>query len=188
MTAAITYDERTGNASYDAKAISELRREYLPTKWSSYRRIAYLRQLIRALYDEAVCLDLAQIRLFVEGRPADVGLLQTAEKRVIRLIQGKLKELRHRMDCVKGEADAMDLAKWELMKERAHNVRIADEYSDIKNGMNHCVFGHKDKNPSLSVKNNLFNCFSCGAKGTTVAFMMKREGCTFADAVKRLGV
>lgn len=39
-----------------------------------------------------------------------------------------------------------------------------------KNGMMCCPF-HKDDTPSMSVKNNYFNCFGCGAKGDVIEFV-----------------
>lgn len=52
-----------------------------------------------------------------------------------------------------------------------------------------CPF-HNDTHPSLSIafKGNkwLWHCFGCGAKGTAIDFLMRKEGISFKDAYKRL--
>jgi DNA primase len=50
-----------------------------------------------------------------------------------------------------------------------------------------CPF-HEDKSPSLSVnpEKGLFHCFGCGASGDVFIFVMKRDGCSFIDALKTL--
>src|SRR5262249_4413287 len=52
-----------------------------------------------------------------------------------------------------------------------------------------CPF-HDDNNPSFSVSpdKGLFHCFGCGAGGDVFEFVMRLDGCTFAEAAKSLGV
>ena len=45
---------------------------------------------------------------------------------------------------------------------------------------------HEDTKPSFSVKNNRFNCFACGKKGSVIDFIMFLYGVTFIQAVERL--
>lgn len=59
-----------------------------------------------------------------------------------------------------------------------------------KNGKGYfgrCPF-HADKNPSLSInpKENLFQCFGCGAAGDVIRFVELFDQVSFAEAVKRL--
>jgi hypothetical protein len=52
-----------------------------------------------------------------------------------------------------------------------------------------CPF-HADSTPSLSVnvEKQLFHCFGCGEGGDVFDFIMRFEGCTFAEAARSLGV
>jgi len=57
-----------------------------------------------------------------------------------------------------------------------------------KSGRNHlglCPF-HAEKTPSFTVsyEKQIFYCFGCGAGGNVFAFLMKKEGLTFPEAVK----
>jgi hypothetical protein len=70
-------------------------------------------------------------------------------------------------------------------------IQMAKDYPfeklvEIKrNKMASCPF-HEDKTPSFSIKNNRGHCFSCGWSGDTLAFLMKKDGLSFPDAVKKL--
>jgi DNA primase len=50
-----------------------------------------------------------------------------------------------------------------------------------------CPF-HKEKTPSFHVnpERSYFHCFGCGEKGTAIDYLIKREGHTFAEAVRAL--
>jgi DNA primase len=50
-----------------------------------------------------------------------------------------------------------------------------------------CPF-HEDSRPSLNVSptKQIFKCFACGAGGTAITFLMRRERMTFPEAVKLL--
>lgn len=50
-----------------------------------------------------------------------------------------------------------------------------------------CPF-HSEKSPSFTVspEKQLYNCFGCGAGGTTIRFVMDMEGYTFPEAVRAL--
>lgn len=53
--------------------------------------------------------------------------------------------------------------------------------------MARCPF-HEDATPSLSVnvETGLFHCFGCGASGDVIAFVQRREGVPFPEALARL--
>jgi hypothetical protein len=76
--------------------------------------------------------------------------------------------------------------------ENAKHVPIEDLYDfqkvkrTAKGFMACCPFGHTDKTPSFSVKNNRFNCFSCGTYGDSIDFIMKMNCLTFPKAVAYL--
>ena len=48
-----------------------------------------------------------------------------------------------------------------------------------------CMF-HNDKNASLHIYTNSYYCFSCGAKGDSIAMIQKLKNCSFTHAVKFL--
>jgi hypothetical protein len=52
-------------------------------------------------------------------------------------------------------------------------------------GIGLCPF-HDDKNPSLSVKSNLFKCFACDAKGSIIDFIMRYNGTDLPASIKML--
>lgn len=50
----------------------------------------------------------------------------------------------------------------------------------------HCPF-HQERTPSFFIfQDNRFKCFGCGESGDSIAFVMKRDGATFIQAVKEL--
>ena len=57
-----------------------------------------------------------------------------------------------------------------------------------KNYQGLCPF-HSEKTPSFSVSpdKQVFYCFGCGAGGNVFSFLMKHEGLSFAEAVRKLG-
>ncbi|CAB4198173.1 Archaeal primase DnaG/twinkle, TOPRIM domain [uncultured Caudovirales phage] len=52
-------------------------------------------------------------------------------------------------------------------------------------GLGLCPF-HDDKNPSLSVRSNLFKCFACDAKGSIIDFIMRYNGVDLPASIKML--
>ena len=50
-----------------------------------------------------------------------------------------------------------------------------------------CPF-HREKTPSFSINQSrgFYHCFGCGEHGSAFDFVMKMEGLTFPEAVKRL--
>ena len=45
-----------------------------------------------------------------------------------------------------------------------------------------CMF-HGDKDPSMHIYERSYYCFSCQAHGSTIDFIMKQQGKTFAESV-----
>ena len=70
------------------------------------------------------------------------------------------------------------------MVQRAKNYPF-ENLIELKRGMASCPF-HEDKKPSFSVKDNRGHCFSCHWSGDTIAFLMKKDGLSFREAVKAL--
>lgn len=77
------------------------------------------------------------------------------------------------------------------VRERMDIVELISGYVSLKrSGTNHmglCPF-HSEKSPSFSVNagRQFFHCFGCGVGGDAFSFLMKMEGLSFPDAVRRL--
>lgn len=70
-------------------------------------------------------------------------------------------------------------------------VDIIDERVPLKkSGANYmaCCPFHKEKTPSFSVSpsKQFYHCFSCGAHGTAIGFLMEQQGLSFPEAVQYL--
>lgn len=85
------------------------------------------------------------------------------------------------------------------IKSRINIVQfIQDEYGVImreqgKPGhyVTNCIMpNHRDSDPSFTANEDkgLFRCFGCGVAGDVVSLVMRVEGLTFMDAVKRLAL
>ena len=78
------------------------------------------------------------------------------------------------------------------IKNAADIVDIVSEAVVLKKtGKNHlglCPF-HSEKTPSFTVSpdKQIFYCFGCGVGGNIFSFLMKHEGLSFPEAVRRLG-
>ena len=80
-----------------------------------------------------------------------------------------LEEIKERIDIV------------ELIGERVPLKRAGTSYKGC------CPF-HHEKTPSFNVnaEKRFYHCFGCGESGDIFTFLMKQDGLTFTDAVKRL--
>ena len=80
----------------------------------------------------------------------------------------------------------------ERIRERVDIVELISSYLPLKrSGGNYqglCPF-HGEKTPSFNVNpaRQIFHCFGCGVGGNSVTFVMKMEGLSFPEAVRRLG-
>jgi DNA primase len=78
------------------------------------------------------------------------------------------------------------------IRERSDIVALVSSYLPLKrSGANHqglCPF-HGEKTPSFNVNatRQIFHCFGCGVGGNVFSFLMRMEGLTFPEAVRRLG-
>ena len=70
-------------------------------------------------------------------------------------------------------------------------VEVINKVSPLKrtgkNFMCCCPF-HKEKTPSFSVsqQKQFFKCFGCGAAGNVIGFVMRYEGLSYPDAIRKL--
>jgi len=82
--------------------------------------------------------------------------------------------------------------KIQQIRERVDIVEVVSRYMPLKrSGANHqglCPF-HGEKTPSFNVNSprQIFHCFGCGVGGNVFSFLMRIEGLSFPEAVKRLG-
>lgn len=78
------------------------------------------------------------------------------------------------------------------IRERTDIVEIVSSYLPLRRaGANHlglCPF-HAEKTPSFNVNaaRQIFHCFGCGVGGNVFSFLMRLEGLSFPEAVRRLG-
>jgi len=76
------------------------------------------------------------------------------------------------------------------MKESVSLIDLVDSYiGDLTpKGTDHigrCPF-HDDSNPSLSVNEDVYHCFTCKAKGDHITFIKEIENCDMKTAVEKL--
>ena len=74
---------------------------------------------------------------------------------------------------------------------RADISSVVGDYLTLRrkgNRLSCCCPFHNDKSPSFFVNphTNTYHCYGCGEHGDAIAFVMKKEGLTFAEAVRKL--
>lgn len=70
--------------------------------------------------------------------------------------------------------------------ERARTYPI-ESMIEVRRGIAQCISGsHKDKHPSMDVRNNFCYCYACGWNADPIDVAMKLWGLNFQDAVRRL--
>ncbi|PLX90469.1 MAG: DNA primase, partial [Desulfuromonas sp.] len=86
----------------------------------------------------------------------------------------------------------IDEDKIREIRERADIVEVIGRYLPLKkSGGNYqglCPF-HQEKTPSFNVNSprQIYHCFGCGVGGNVFSFLMRIEGLTFPESVRRLG-
>ena len=82
--------------------------------------------------------------------------------------------------------------KIQEIRDRVDIVEVVSSYLPLKrSGVNYqglCPF-HQEKTPSFNVNSSrqIFHCFGCGVGGNVFSFVMRMDGLSFPDAVRRLG-
>lgn len=82
--------------------------------------------------------------------------------------------------------------KIQQIRDRVDIVEVVSRYLPLKrSGANHqglCPF-HGEKTPSFNVNSprQIFHCFGCGVGGNVFGFLMRIEGLSFPEAVRKLG-
>ena len=86
----------------------------------------------------------------------------------------------------------IDEDKIREIRDRSDIVEVIGRYLPLKkSGSNFqglCPF-HQEKSPSFNVNppRQIYHCFGCGVGGNVFSFLMRIEGLTFPEAVRRLG-
>jgi DNA primase catalytic core len=88
---------------------------------------------------------------------------------------GELVHGREEIEFLKGNVDLASVVR----ESGVELERVGEQF------MGRCPF-HDDATASLSVKDQLWNCFGCEAGGDVISFLQLREGLTFPQAVERL--
>ena len=82
--------------------------------------------------------------------------------------------------------------KIQEIRDRVDIVEVVSGYLPLKrSGVNYqglCPF-HQEKTPSFNVNasRQIFHCFGCGVGGNVFSFLMRMDGLSFPDAVRRIG-
>lgn len=72
----------------------------------------------------------------------------------------------------------------DYIKQNILAVDVARDFGiEIKRKVARCIF-HSDQNPSMSFKDGMFKCFSCGAAGDVFELVKKIRNCDFREAVE----
>lgn len=100
-------------------------------------------------------------------------------------LEKKLGKISFEMDLIKYGDKILEGKITEEMIERAREHPLEDLIETNQKGFALCPF-HKDKHPSLYCKNNFYYCFSCGATGDVIDFVMKTQNLSFVAAVRKL--
>jgi hypothetical protein len=108
-------------------------------------------------------------------------------RRPIETIKKHIKSLSHLLkidDWKRVPAGQHDITHNDII--RAKEYPLKDLLSVNRAGFALCPF-HKEKTPSMKIfKDNRYHCFSCGADGDSIDFLMKRDQVDFINAVKKL--
>lgn len=165
-------------------AIKELKAEY-PEDWQRGRRTEYLKaQMVGVVYRTMIVMhnydmavrngDNMETRLFLGGQI--IGGVKTIQR-----LQSEIIYLKH-----PGPKNGKGRAITDDMICNAREYPYETLLPPMRAGRCACPI-HGGKNTmSFSVKNNFGRCFSCHFAGDTIAFVMEKDGVSFADAVRRL--
>jgi len=149
-----------------------------------------LKELKDRTYDiEAECNRyLEELLLFL--KTSDPILLEFANDLAYTAMQDHEQEIKHWETIVKMDkfrrkpVEDGTITDTDIM--RAKDLPIINLLKVNRAGFALCEF-HSEKTPSCKVyKDNRFHCFSCNANGDAIDLVMKQNGLTFIEAVKKI--
>lgn len=125
--------------------------------------------------------------------PADVFLTKLAIDNLNKMLDKERREIRRwksYRSILEGRRHTGAISESDI--EAARNtdiVQVVSQKVELRK-TNGAYFGkcpfHNEDTASFYIKNNFYHCFGCGESGDTIKFLMKTEGISFIDAVKRL--
>jgi len=147
-------------------------------------KISELNEELSTVYEHIVSLQIPKYtgfhrQFFEDSMPtwAKSHIKSIEHINKIRRIWLKMKDM--------PENERLERQRLDYMK--AKEVPIETLYPFKHKGKNvSCPFHGSDKNPSMSLKFNRFNCFTCGENGSTIDFMMKINNWTLKQSVEYL--
>lgn len=149
--------------------------------WGKCKRLDYL-------YERLIEFDIELIerqRDYQRSIEQDMPYIERALiASYIPEIEKEIKKLEREIDFIVRGSQVLNQRITPDMIQQARDYPI-ENFIEVKRGMSLCPF-HEDHNPSMSIRNNFYHCFACGAKGDVIEFTMKRDGMAFKDAVKLL--
>lgn len=76
----------------------------------------------------------------------------------------------------------------EQIKQRLTTAEIIEYYLGQPNYAKRwkCPFNHEESNNNLSIKNNMYQCFSCGFKGDGIDFVQRYLNCDYSTALETI--
>ena len=158
-------------------AITEFKKGF-PDEWKNERRVEFLKQRSEEYEQKLVEAQKSYATQFKNDSP--YWIRQMSQEKIIRIVnhlKSLKSELRYRQSG-KGNGITPDM----IIRAKEYPLENLVEANHQKAL---CPF-HDDKNPSMWIKKNFYYCFSCSANGDVIDFVMRRDGLSFQEAVKKL--
>jgi hypothetical protein len=180
------------NITGEQNGMNELAQEYPKDYRKSQRRsflISYYRKAFEKVYKRSHKYITDTVQRTWYYMDMQEKAIERGEFETVVLLTGKIKECVHILkkyqdECYFRRLNVSNDIKKDMIQ-RAKDYPFEKLIEIKRNKMSSCPF-HEDKTPSFSIKNNKGHCFSCGWSGDTISFLMKKDGLSFGDAVKRL--
>lgn len=146
--------------------------EEFPKEWRDERRRVYLIDEIDRVREEFFfeCMELAK---------RDDDLIYWSEKNLER-IEKRLRILGMEVKILLGRSVGISPEK--VAKAQKYPIT---EFIRHRGYMALCSF-HKERTPSMNIKNNFYYCYGCQAHGDVIDYVMKTKNINFKEAINLL--
>jgi hypothetical protein len=160
--------------------INELRSEVDP-QWQMEARKEYLKNLMAELVVQWWHERDLHSDYVARGRMIEDMMTLEAMRNILKKIVQHQREIYYGRKAMNGEQVGVS----------SDEIRQAKEYPfenlhEFTRGMAFCPFHDNVKTPAMSLKNNKVHCFVCDITVDTIDFVMKKDGLSFAQAVRKL--
>lgn len=140
-------------------------------------RMLYLEEIIASAESERITVE---DKYCASIKAGEAYMERYGISLLLKRIDKVLKKARGEMNALQGrQAGITD----ETIKQAAEYP--IEQIIHVVNKKALCPF-HDDHKPSMSIKNNRYRCFSCGAAGSAIDITQKVNGIGFVEAVKFL--